>query len=176
MKKFNTIKIFTLALGLFSGVLMAQNITGKSVKVAVDGTSPMHDWTMTSSAAKFSANVSGNTLTGVSFSMPAKNLKSTKGKMMDNKAHDALKADKAPNITFSAASINVGKSTVSGKLSIAGVTKNVSFPVSVTKSGASYTITGTENVKMSEFGMQTPGFMGVKTGDAVTIKVNIVAN
>lgn len=29
---------------------------------------------------------------------------------------------------------------------------------------------------MSEYGMETPGFLGVNTGDAVTVNVNIVAN
>ena len=96
--------------------------------------------------------------------------------MMDNKAYDALKADKSPNISFTAASLAVGKSTVAGKLTIAGVTKDVSFPVNVVKNGASYNITGTENLKLSDFGMERPGFMGVKTGDAIKVTVNIVAN
>ena len=160
----------------FFGFVNAQNITGKSTKIAVDGTSPMHDWTMTASSANFSGTVSGNAITNVKFSMPAKNLKSTKGKMMDNKAYDALKADKAPNISFTAASLAVGKSTLAGKLTIAGVTKDVSFPVNVVKNGASYNITGSENIKLSDFGMERPGFMGVKTGDAIKVTVNIVAN
>lgn len=160
----------------FFGFVNAQNITGKSTKIAVDGTSPMHDWTMTASSANFSGTVSGNAITNVKFSMPAKNLKSTKGKMMDNKAYDALKADKSPNISFTAASLAVGKSTLAGKLTIAGVTKDVSFPVNVVKNGASYNITGTENLKLSDFGMERPGFMGVKTGDAIKVTVNIVAN
>ena len=136
----------------------------------------MHDWTMTSSSANFSGTINGNAITNVKFSMPAKNLKSTKGKMMDNKAYDALKADKSPNISFTAASLAVGKSTLAGKLTIAGVTKDVSFPVNVVKNGTSYNITGTENLKLSDFGMERPGFMGVKTGDDVKVTVNIVAN
>ena len=78
----------------FFGFVNAQNITGKSTKIAVDGTSPMHDWTMTSSSANFSGTINGNAITNVKFNMPVKNLKSTKGKMMDNKAYDALKAVK----------------------------------------------------------------------------------
>lgn len=173
----NTLKSVMLLFAVtFFGFVNAQNITGKSTKIAVDGTSPMHDWTMTASSANFSSTVSGNAITNVKFSMPAKNLKSTKGKMMDNKAYDALKADKAPNISFTAASLAVGKSTLAGKLTIAGVTKDVSFPVNVVKNGASYNITGTENLKLSDFGMERPGFMGVKTGDAIKVTVNIVAN
>ena len=136
----------------------------------------MHDWTMTSSSANFSGTINGNAITNVKFSMPVKNLKRTKGKMMDNKAYDALKADKAPNISFTATSLSVGKGNLAGKLTIAGVTKDVSFPVNVVKNGASYNITGTENLKLSDFGMERPGFMGVKTGDAIKVTVNIVAN
>lgn len=174
MKK--SIRTLTLAFGLFSGLLAAQNITGKSVKISVDGTSPMHDWTMTSTSGTFSGTVDGNAINNIKFSTAAKNLKSTKGKMMDNKAHEALKASANPNISFTATSVNVGKGTLNGKLTIAGTTKNVSFPVNVVKSGNSYTITGTEDIKMSEYGMSRPGFMGVKTGDAVKVNVTIVAN
>ena len=157
------------------GLVFAQNITGKSVKISVDGTSPMHNWTMTSNSGTFSAAVNGNVINSIKFSTGAKNLKSTKGKMMDNKAHDALKASKNPTIYFAASSINIGKGTVNGKLAIAGVTKNVSFPVTVVKKGNAYVIEGTEGVKLSQYGMERPGFMGMKAGDDVTVKVTIVA-
>lgn len=96
--------------------------------------------------------------------------------MMDNKAYGALKADKNPNISFSASSLSVGKSNLTGKLTIAGVTKTITLPVTVTQNANTYTISGTQSLKMSDFGMETPGFMGVRTGDAVTVKINIVAN
>lgn len=170
-------KIQVLALMLMvSGFAYAQNITGKSVKVSVDGTSPMHDWTMTSTGGTFSGTVSGNAINNVKFVMPVKNLKSTKGKMMDNKAYDALKADKNSNISFTATSMNLGKGVVNGKMTVAGVTKAVAVPVTVTKTGSAYKIVGSSNLKMSDFGMATPGFMGIRTGDAVTVKVDIVAN
>lgn len=165
----------------FAGILTmsqfanAQNISEKSSAITVDGTSTLHDWTMSTSSSTFSGTVSGNTITNVKFSVPVANLKSTKGKMMDNKAYKALKSEKAPNITFTASSINIGSGNATGKLTIAGVTKNSTFPITVTKKGNVYTITGTENVKMSDFGMEKPGFMGVKTGDDVKIKVTIVA-
>lgn len=176
MKNFTTLKVLALTIGLLSGVVSAQNITGKSATVTVNGTSPMHDWAMTSNSATFSGTVSGNTITNVKFLMAAKNLKSTKGKMMDNKAYNALKSDKNPNISFTATSLNVGKSTVSGKLTIAGVTKTVSLPVNVVKNGKSYNISAKEEMKMSDFGIETPGFLGVRTGDAITVNVTMTTN
>lgn len=175
MKK-SVLKSMMLMFGLVAGIVSAQNITGKSTKITVAGTSPLHDWTMTSTTASFSGLVSGNAINNIKFTTTSKNLKSTKGKMMDNKAYTALKAEKFPTVSFSATSMNIGKSNVTGKLTIAGVTKNVTLPVTVVKNGNSYTITGSENMTLSEFGMERPGFLGVKTGDAVTVTVNIVAN
>ena len=173
-KKINQVLILLSLLTV--GLINAQTITAKSSKTTVNGTSPMHDWVMNSSTATFVGTVSGNAITNAKFIIAAKTLKSEKGKMMDNKAYKALKADANPNITFTAASLPLGKSNVAGKLSIAGVTRNVTITVNVAKNGNSYTITGSESLKMSEYGMETPGFLGVTTGDAVTVNVNIVAN
>ncbi len=160
---------------LFSQFANAQKIAQKTTTITVSGTSPMHDWEMNGSAATFSGTVNGNAISNATFTVPVKNIKSKKGKTMDNKAYEALKADKAPNISFSAATISVGKSNVTGKLTIAGVSKNVSFPANVVKKGNAYVIDGTESIKLSDFGMERPGFMGIKTGDVVTVKVNIIA-
>lgn len=165
--------LLSLSMAVF---INAQNITGKSSKISVSGTSPMHDWTMTANTSVFTGTVANNSITNAKFIFTAKNLKSTKGKMMDNKAYKALKADVNPNITFTATSLPFGKSNVTGKLSIAGVTKTVTLPINIIKTGESYQITGSESLKMSDFGMETPGFLGVHTGDAVTVTVNIVAN
>ena len=169
-------RIFFLATLFCTMTLNAQNIEGKSSKIVVNGTSPMHDWTMTSVSATFSGTANENSINNVKFMVAAKSLKSTKGSMMDNKAYKALNAEKAPHIIFTAASLPIGKSNVNGKLSIAGVTKNVSVTVQVSKTANGYTITASENLKMSDFGMETPGFLGVHTGDAIGINATVVAN
>ncbi|WP_313100795.1 YceI family protein [Epilithonimonas sp.] len=153
----------------------AQKITQKNTTIIISGTSPMHDWEMKGSTSTFTGVVAGNAITNVSLTVPVKTLSAEKGKIMEKKAYEALKSDKAPNVTFTASSINIGKSNVAGKLTIAGTAKNVSIPVSVVKKGNAYLINGTETVKLSEFGMDRPGFMGIKTGDVVTVKVNVVA-
>lgn len=160
---------------LFSQFGIAQKINQKTTSVIINGTSSLHDWEMTGSSATFSGTINGNAISNATFTIPVKNITSKKGKMMDNKAHAALKADKFPTISFSAPSIAVGKGNLNGKMTIAGVSKNVTFPVTVVKNSNTYTINGTETLKLSDFGMERPGFMGVKTGDIVTVKVNIVA-
>lgn len=177
MKNLANFKILVLAFGLFSGLVAAQKISSKTVKTTVAGTSTMHDWTMTSTSGTFSANISGNTLTDVTYTLGAKSLKSGKG-AMDTNAYKALQAEKFPNITFTATSVNVGKGTMTGKLKVTDVTKTVSFPVTVAKNGTTYTITGTENIKLTDFGVSPPSFMmnTVKTGNDVKITVSVSAN
>ncbi|RRQ45130.1 YceI family protein [Chryseobacterium sp. SC28] len=153
----------------------AQKIAQKATNITILGTSPMHDWDMKGTTGTFSGVVSGNAITNVTFTVPVKTLKAEKGKTMEKKAYDALKADKAPNVTFTATSISMGKSNATGKLTIAGASRNATFPVSVVKKGNSYIIDATETIKLSDFGMERPGFMGIKTGDVVTVKVNVVA-
>ena len=170
-----------ISLGLVLGSLLltqlsnAQKLTQKTTTITISGTSPMHDWTMKGSTSTFTGTVAGNTINNVSLTVPVKTLTAEKGKTMEKKAYEALKSDKAPNVTFTASSINIGKSNVTGKLTIAGAARNVSFPVSIIKKGEAYIIDGTESIKLSEFGMERPGFLGIKTGDVVTVKVNVVA-
>lgn len=170
-----------ISIGLFLGAILfpqlsnAQKLNQKSTTIIISGTSPMHDWEMKGSTATFSGVVNGNSITNISYTVPVKTLNAEKGKTMEKKAYEALKSDKAPNVSFSATSINLGKSNAVGKMTIAGTTKNVSFPVSIVKKGNTYIIDGTETIKLSEFGMDRPGFMGIKTGDVVMVKVNVVA-
>ena len=62
-------RVFILLSLLTVVVFYAQSVTGKSFKVSVNGTSPMHDWTMTSTSAVFTGTVNGNTITNVKFVM-----------------------------------------------------------------------------------------------------------
>ncbi|WP_234111611.1 MULTISPECIES: YceI family protein [Chryseobacterium] len=176
MKKAVNFKMMLLAFGLFAGLVSAQKISSNNVKTTVSGTSTLHDWTMTSTAGTFSGTVSGNAITDVKYHLGSKTLKSGKG-AMDSNAYKAIQADKFPSITFAATSVNIGKGTITGKLTVTNVTKTVEFPVTVAKNGNSYTITGTESIKMTEYGITPPSFMmnTVKTGDEIKVTVNVVA-
>jgi polyisoprenoid-binding protein YceI len=89
---------------------------------------------MTSTNGTFSGTVSGNSIKDLQYSMGSKSIKSGKGPM-DSNAYKALRADKYPNITFSAASVNVGKGTMTGKLTVTNITKTITLPVNVSKTG-----------------------------------------
>ena len=176
MKNLVNFKTLVLAFGLFSGLVAAQKITSSNVKTTVAGTSTLHAWTMTSTTGSFSGTVSGNTIQDVNYKLVSKTLKSLKGPM-DNNAYKAVQADKFPNITFTATSVNMGKGTMTGKLTVTNVTKTISVPVNVTKTGDTYTVWGQANIKMTDYGVTPPAFMmnTVKTGNEITITVNAVA-
>lgn len=175
MKNLGNFKVFVLGLGLLSGMVFGQKFSSSNVKTVVAGTSTLHNWEMTSANGTFSGIVSGNTIQDVQYVMNVKTLKSGKGPM-DSNAYKALQSDKYPNITFTATSLNIGKGTMTGKLTVTNVTKTINVPVNVTKSGNSYTIWGTLAMKMSDYGVTPPSFMmnTVKTGNEVTITVNAV--
>ena len=56
----------------------------------------MHDWEMKGATSTFTGLVAGNTITNVSLTVPVKTLSAEKGKIMEKKAYEALKSDKAP--------------------------------------------------------------------------------
>lgn len=177
MRNSGNLKAFVLCLGLLSGLAFGQKISSNNVKTVVSGTSTIHDWKMNSASGTFSGNVSGNTIRDIQYTMKSKTLKSGKG-AMDNNAYKAMQADKYPNITFSASSVNIGKGTMTGKLTVTNVTKTITIPVNVSKAANSYTIYGSATIKMTEFGVTPPSFMmnTVKTGNEITITVNAVTN
>lgn len=177
MKNLLNFKTLVLSFGLFSGVVAAQNISSNNVKTTVSGTSTLHAWTMTSTGGSFSGTVAGNAIQDVTYKMGSKTLKSGKGPM-DTNAYKALNADKFPNITFTATSVNMGKGTMTGKLTVTNVSKTITLPVNVSKNGNSYTIWGQAAIKMTDYGVTPPAFMmnTVKTGNEITITVNAVAN
>jgi polyisoprenoid-binding protein YceI len=168
-----------VAIAIFSANVYAQkSITDKTVKIEVKGTP--HDWVMISNSGTFTGTMGGNAIDNVKFTTGAESLKSTKKMMpgkMNSLAYEALKTDKHANITFTATSLPVGKSNVTGNLTIAGTTKSISLPVNVVKSGNTFTVTaGPKTVKMTDFGMKPPKYMGMGTGDEVTITVTVTTN
>ena len=70
--------------------------------VTVDGTSTLHDWTVTANTMNGSLKSEGNVFQEISFVVEAGSLISTRGATMDKKTHNALKKDEHPKITFSA--------------------------------------------------------------------------
>lgn len=165
----------------------AQNIRKNSAFIIkVSGSSNLHDWTMEAKSGNIEANLNlasnVSYLAGIqslSFNLPVKNLKSTEGSTMDNRAYDALKADKYPTITFKLLTAtpvsnenNKSQFKVTGQLSICGVTKEIEMVANATRNAdGSVIIIGQQKIKMTQFNVRPPSFMfgALKVTDNLTI-------
>jgi hypothetical protein len=178
--------LFALQL-LILGASAQARYTGASGDLVVNGTSSLHDWSMKSvkadCSATFSLNSSGQVdgLSALSFSTPAKALKSEHSSM-DNNAYKALKTDKNPVITYTMTSVHVtpnnSGSTVAlrGKLTIAGATKDEDL-IATCKINPdnTITVTGTKTISMQEYQIEAPSFMlgTIKTGNSIVLSFHL---
>ena len=179
-------------IGLITSLMVSINLPAQQVykigpetHVQVDGTSTLHEWTCkvetVSGEGKFS--VEGTTLseiTQLKVSMAANSLKSGKGAMMDKNTCKALKADEYPQIVYELLSAKVlpgGKLSTAGKLTIAGVSKEVKMEVSylVTQAGK-VTVKGALPILLTEYKIDPPtAMMGtIKTGEEVKVVFHAV--
>jgi polyisoprenoid-binding protein YceI len=170
--------------------LHAQNtLSVKSVKASIKGTSTLHEWESESTKITCLGNFQseGNrvkTLEDINVRIPVTAIKSSEGRMMDNKTYDAFKSDEHPYILYTASravitvdAVNVTTIKVSGNLTMAGTTK----PIMVEAKGkllanGDMEVSLSRNLKMTEFNMKPPtAMMGtIKVGDEVTVTVNLV--
>lgn len=180
MKRF-TAMFFTMAFAMMSFVLGAQNFTLDPAKstMTVAGTSTLHDWESNVEKITSKGMMSEDGSIGsIEVSVPVESIKSGKSGM-DKKTYEALKSDDHPNITFSSitpVAIVDGKASISGKLMVAGVSKDVTIPVEISKNGTSMTLKGSHLINMPGYSMKPPtAMMGtIKTGEDITVTFNLV--
>ena len=157
-------------------------------KVAIEGTSTLHDWDMASEKANcdIAFSFDGVSITGLSslvFTVDAGSLKSHHSGM-DKNAYKALNSDKYPEISFASSYANIRPSgtnsymiSAKGKLIIAGVSKDIWIVGVTTVNPADMSVQtiGSAKIKMSEFNVEPPSFMfgAMKTGDEITVKFNV---
>lgn len=88
-----------------------------------------------------------------------------------------------PTISFTSSSVEVSDPTfrsgsqsvtVTGTLTMHGVEKTVSVPAAVTRTGDSFTATGTFEVLLSDYEMRRPSFLFVTVDDEVQIDFTVV--
>jgi polyisoprenoid-binding protein YceI len=159
------------------------------VKLTIEGTSNIHDWDMKSNkgacTAEFKFNSTGQLtgLTTLHFSVPAESLKS-EHKSMDKNTYKALNTDKYNAISFTASNAVAqpnGKGgyvlTARGNLTISGVTRVVDLTATGTMNpDKTITYTGSYKLKMTDYKVTPPTMMfgAIKTGDAITVKFDLV--
>jgi len=155
-------------------------------KMTVSGTSTLHEWTSEVTQVDWTGVIAVNAdnqiaINNVSISIPVKSIKSTQGRIMDNKTWDAFNAEKNPNITYRVTSYQtkvVGSETIidaNGALSMAGVTKTIPLQVKVRNANGQLVLTGSRKLNMPEFKMDPPSAMmgTINVGPDVTVNFEI---
>ncbi|MFC5283820.1 YceI family protein [Pedobacter alpinus] len=177
--------VFTLC-KLSAQTTSYQSIPANS-SIKVSGSSNIHDWTMkgetlTAGSAFLLKDGKLNDMTALNFSMKVTNLKSDEN-LLNSRAYKALNAEKFTTVNFKLSSATVtplanGHYTIKalGKLQISGITKDVVlYADAVQNSDKTISCTGSEKLKMSEYGIKPPSFMlgALKVTDDVTINYNL---
>ena len=176
-------------------LLYCPSISGQSSykletgQVTIKGTSSLHDWestvTQLTVSGDFIMDVTQlETIQNLKVAIPVKEIKSTKGSIMDKKTWKALEYSDHPMIKYVLNKITAidkqGENyriNATGNLSIAGSTKPINLTVTVSpKSNRKLEIRGEKALKMTDFNIEPPtALLGtLTTGDDITIEFNIV--
>lgn len=189
MKTFNFAsfsKLIALSIALSGSLAMnAQvlKINPKTFSMTIVGTTNVHDFTTKVTQASGEAVVNNSKeLQSLVVEIPVRALKSGE-KLMDNKTYEAFDVNKNPNITFKLIEVNSLKVegsqisvTVTGNLTMAGVTRRISIKSNGVGNKAGYIeFKGSVALKMTDFKMDPPtAMMGLmKVGDAITLKYDV---
>lgn len=174
--------IITLILSFSLTAVFAQDyqLVQQESEVMVIGTSNVHDWEapaeeFSGSAAIEVAEDSLISISELQFTVQAEEINSGKGGM-DKRIDDALKINKHPEITYVLSEINEmndGTLVATGKLTIAGVSKDVQMEVEfeLLPDGA-ILFNGTQNIDMTNYDMSPPTAMfgTIKAGAEVDVR------
>lgn len=151
-------------------------------KMKIEGTSNIHDWNMESAVvggfleadAKF-PEATGGAVKAEVF-MPVRSFKST-SKVMDNKMQVTMKEPQFKSIQYKLIELKPKSGAqfdAVGALTIAGQTRTNTMPVTIQKAeGDKLKVTGTAEMKMTEYGVEPPTLtiagVGLKTGDDIKL-------
>jgi YceI-like domain len=167
--------------------VQAQDFVLKASKSTIQGTSSLHDWESTITKLEYKGNFAVEnklvkSIKSVEVTIPVVSIKSTKGKMMDNKTYDAFLYEKNPTITFLLTNSQLrpegsGQAfDATGYLTMAGMMKTIKLTglVKVLANG-DVQLTLSKKLKMTDFKMEQPtAMMGTITvGDEVTLNFDL---
>lgn len=95
----------------------------------------------------------------------------------DSHAMEVLEGLKFPNVTFTSSDIKAGDNgalTAKGTLTFHGVAKPVTLQATHKEAGGKMTLTGEFPVSMTDYNIERPSLMGMKTEDGMILKFNVV--
>lgn len=186
MKKYIKLIVSSILFVYCSNVI-SQNYTiiPAVSSISIKGTSTLHPWFMETYDITCNIKTGKNKIDDVIFSCKVDKLISTEGSSMDTKAHEALKSDKYPLITFKSQEItelitnDKFTGNLTGLLTIAGSSKIVNIPFSgKVINNNHWNVKGSIKIKMTDFHINPPtAFLGaMKTGDEITLNYSFDFN
>jgi polyisoprenoid-binding protein YceI len=156
-------------------------------RVWIEGTSNRDNWTVNATQMDgfVALQPAGNALRAATgrFSVASASLEGGRGPIMDRLMHGALKSGEHPNIVYELVSLDpipagAGKHRLNtrGRVTLAGVTKEIEAPAEVERVGGNLRFTGNYPLQMSDYGIQAPTAMfgALRTGDRVVIHFELL--
>ncbi|HEX6042357.1 YceI family protein [Longimicrobium sp.] len=159
---------------------------GAGSKVWVSGTSTVRGWRCESTQVSGTADAGSTDIAQIGqargeLTIPLSTLDCSNG-TMNGHMRNALKAQQNPTIRFRATSVRVtpsgaeGAVAMTGQLTIAGQTRDVTINGTAVREGNSLRVRGTEQLTMTDFGVQPPRLMAgtMRVHAPVTVGFDVI--
>lgn len=175
----NTILLFLVLVHTMVAVAQENYALTDKGGITVDGSSTLHDWTVTANSYSGGLELDEKVLNSISLEVDVVGILSTRGATMDKKTHNALKLEAFPKINFEAKDIAFSEGdgqALPGTLNIAGVEKEVVIEANIQKLEGGIQITGTYAITLQDFNIEPPTAMfgSIVVGDDVTVNFDLV--
>ncbi len=188
-----TVLAAALALGTGAWTLYEEQLALQpQSKLWVEGTSTVRSWSCQASDVRATVDASGTNavarlMTGEK-SVQTVNVVLSSEKMdcgngtMNEHMRKALKTNETPTIAFKVTSYDLSKEpngvsgTLTGTLSLGGVTKTIAVPATGTMTDGALHVTGAYDLAMSDYNLTPPSLMfgRIKVRDKVTVKFDLL--
>ena len=180
--------VAAVALGPMSQAAATAPLVLASGRVTIEGTSNIHGYSATSTAVKVAAvdvDTTGpnvldralepNAIRVFDVVIPTASLTSPRDGI-DKNMHKALKAAEHPEIRFRLRVLDVKAGTATGRLTIAGVEKDVTLNLEVRRQDDALAVTGMTTLLMTDYGVTPPKAMlgMLKTNPKVTVTFELL--
>ena len=172
MKK---IALFLFLTGMaFTGICQEAYTLSDESALTIDGTSTIHDWTVTANEIAGNLEAEGDLPKEIVFEVEVDGIKSERGAAMDKKMHDALKKEEHPKVAFTLTEAH--DANLVGTLTIAGKEQTVEVPSKIEVVGGAVKISGEKSLILQDYGVEPPTAMfgQIIVGDEVTVKFDLV--
>lgn len=162
---------FEKATGTFAGFRVSEELAGVGATEAVGRTRKVEGTLQLTDTSVTSVKVTVD-LTSIT----------TNESRRDGKVQQALQTDTFPSATFELAApvafdakATTVKVSAAGKLTIHGVTKDVTVPLEAQKVGSTLVVVGSTKVKLSDFGVEAPKApIVLSVNDTATIELKLL--